>query len=62
MFKTSRCGYSFQKNGQKSIPSVPLYKPYSFLRKIPKYRILGKFTAHATPTFVGFVEILNKDI
>jgi hypothetical protein len=39
-------------------PSVPIYRRYSFLKKIPKYKTLSKFE----DKFVGFVDIFHKQI
>jgi hypothetical protein len=42
---------------------LPLFLDISIVfQENSKYRILGKFTAYATPRFMGFVDVLNKDI
>jgi hypothetical protein len=39
-------------------PFIPIYRRYSFLKKIPKYKTPAKFIAG----FVGFVEMFHKQI
>jgi hypothetical protein len=49
---------NFINNLSKHTPSVPIYRRYSFLKKIPKYKTPAKFGER----FVGFVDIFHKKV
>jgi hypothetical protein len=58
LFRFYRSVNKTMQHNKNNTPSVPIYRRYSFLKKISKYKTPAKFGER----FVGFVDIFYKKV